>query len=59
LLLLKKNEIAQAKVVIPATHWLESWGDIAPQTGAYSLMQPTIQKYSNLDKLKNLFCLDE
>ena len=41
----KKNEIAQAaKVVIPAAHWLESWGDIAPQTGAYSLMQPTIQK---------------
>lgn len=41
----KKNEIAQAaKVVIPAVHWLESWGDLAPQTGAYSLMQPTIQK---------------
>ena len=31
-------------MVIPAAHWLESWGDIAPQTGAYSLMQPTIQK---------------
>jgi molybdopterin-containing oxidoreductase family iron-sulfur binding subunit len=41
----KKNEIAKAaKVVIPATHWLEAWGDLAPQTGAYSLMQPTIQK---------------
>ncbi len=41
----KKNEIYKAaKAVIPVTHWLESWGDIAPQTGVYSLMQPTIQK---------------
>ncbi|WDF47649.1 TAT-variant-translocated molybdopterin oxidoreductase [Chryseobacterium sp. KACC 21268] len=41
----KKNDIYKAsKAVIPATHWLESWGDIAPETGAYSLMQPTIQK---------------
>lgn len=41
----KKNEMYDAaKVVIPVANWLESWGDIAPQTGAYSLMQPTIQK---------------
>lgn len=41
----KKNEIAQAaKVVIPPTHWLESWGDLTPETGVYSLMQPTISK---------------
>ena len=41
----KKNDMYKAsKVVIPATHWLESWGDITPETGAYSLMQPTIQK---------------
>ena len=41
----KKNEIYKAsKAVIPFTHWLESWGDITPETGAYSLMQPTIQK---------------
>jgi len=41
----KKNDIYKvSKAVIPATHWLESWGDIAPETGAYSLMQPTIQK---------------
>ena len=41
----KKNEMYDAaKVVIPVCNWLESWGDIAPQTGAYSLMQPTIQK---------------
>ena len=41
----KKNEMYDAaKAVIPVAHWLESWGDIEPQTGVYSLMQPTIQK---------------
>ncbi|QIG89922.1 TAT-variant-translocated molybdopterin oxidoreductase [Chryseobacterium sp. POL2] len=41
----KKNEIFKAsKAIIPAAHWLESWGDIAPETGSYALMQPTIQK---------------
>ena len=41
----KKNEMYKAaKAVIPSTHWLESWGDITPETGVYSLMQPTIQK---------------
>ncbi len=33
-----------AKAAIPVANWLESWGDIMPETGAYSLMQPTIQK---------------
>lgn len=41
----KKNEIYDiAKAVIPVAHWLESWGDITPETGTYTLMQPTIQK---------------
>jgi MoCo/4Fe-4S cofactor protein with predicted Tat translocation signal len=41
----KKNGMYQAaKAAIPVANWLESWGDITPQTGAYSLMQPTIQK---------------
>ena len=41
----KKNQMYKAaKVVIPVANWLESWGDITPETGAYSLMQPTIQK---------------
>lgn len=41
----KNNETAAtAKAIIPATHWLESWGDITPQSGVYSLIQPTIQK---------------
>ncbi len=41
----KKNEIYDAaKAVIPVANWLESWGDLTPETGAYALMQPTIQK---------------
>ena len=41
----KKNEMYKAaKAVIPVANWLESWGDMEPQTGAYTLMQPTIQK---------------
>lgn len=41
----KKNEMYKAaKAVIPVANWLESWGDIEPQTGVYTLMQPTIQK---------------
>lgn len=41
----KKNEMYKAaKAVIPVANWLESWGDLEPQTGVYSLMQPTIQK---------------
>lgn len=41
----KNNEMAQAaQIVIPATHWLESWGDLAPRSGVYTLIQPTIQK---------------
>lgn len=41
----KKNAMYKAaKAVIPVANWLESWGDIEPQTGVYSLMQPTIQK---------------
>ncbi|AZB21128.1 4Fe-4S dicluster domain-containing protein [Kaistella haifensis] len=41
----KKNEMYKAaKAVIPVANWLESWGDMTPQTGVYTLMQPTIQK---------------
>ena len=28
--------------ILPAHHWLESWGDAEPKTGYYSLIQPTI-----------------
>src|SRR6185369_1370982 len=30
------------KYVIPAHHWLESWGDAEAKTGYISLIQPTI-----------------
>ena len=30
------------KYILPAHHWLESWGDAEPKTGYYSLIQPTI-----------------
>jgi anaerobic selenocysteine-containing dehydrogenase/Fe-S-cluster-containing dehydrogenase component len=33
---------ALAHLVLPATHWLESWGDYAPREGVVGLMQPTM-----------------
>ena len=30
------------KYILPAHHWLESWGDAELKTGYYSLIQPTI-----------------
>ncbi|MBI4237040.1 MAG: 4Fe-4S dicluster domain-containing protein [Deltaproteobacteria bacterium] len=33
---------AVAHYVLPTSHFLESWGDAEPQTGVYSLVQPTI-----------------
>jgi molybdopterin-containing oxidoreductase family iron-sulfur binding subunit len=33
---------ALAHVVLPATHWLESWGDYAPREGVVGLLQPTM-----------------
>jgi anaerobic selenocysteine-containing dehydrogenase/Fe-S-cluster-containing dehydrogenase component len=34
------NELAH--VVLPDTHWLESWGDYAPREGLLGLLQPTM-----------------
>jgi molybdopterin-containing oxidoreductase family iron-sulfur binding subunit len=31
-----------AHVVLPDTHWLESWGDYSPRDGVTGLMQPTM-----------------
>ena len=33
---------ALAHLVLPDTHWLESWGDYAPREGVIGLMQPTM-----------------
>ncbi len=30
------------KYIVPAHHWLESWGDAEPKTGHFSMLQPTI-----------------
>jgi molybdopterin-containing oxidoreductase family iron-sulfur binding subunit len=34
---------ALAHMVLPDTHWLESWGDYAPHEGVLGLMQPTMK----------------
>jgi molybdopterin-containing oxidoreductase family iron-sulfur binding subunit len=34
---------ALAHLVLPDTHWLETWGDYAPQEGVLGLMQPTMK----------------
>jgi anaerobic selenocysteine-containing dehydrogenase/Fe-S-cluster-containing dehydrogenase component len=34
---------AFAHLVLPDTHWLESWGDYAPQEGVLGLLQPTMK----------------
>src|SRR5437867_1542230 len=39
-LLDQTSELAQ--VVLPDTHWLESWGDYAPREGVLGLLQPTM-----------------
>src|SRR5499427_11043730 len=31
-----------AHVVLPTTHWLESWGDYAPREGVVGFLQPTM-----------------
>jgi molybdopterin-containing oxidoreductase family iron-sulfur binding subunit len=33
---------ALAHVILPDTHWLESWGEYAPREGVTGLMQPTM-----------------
>ncbi len=33
---------ALAHLILPDTHWLESWGDYAPREGVVGLMQPTM-----------------
>ena len=39
----KMDETAEhCKYILPAHHWLESWGDAEPQTNLISLMQPLI-----------------
>ena len=39
---LPDDTTALAHLVLPDTHWLESWGDYAAQEGVLGLMQPTM-----------------
>ncbi len=42
-MLMKGNQTSQsANVLAPVPHWLETWNDVNPVTGVYSLVQPTI-----------------
>jgi molybdopterin-containing oxidoreductase family iron-sulfur binding subunit len=34
---------ALAHLILPDTHWLESWGDYSPREGVMGLMQPTMK----------------
>jgi len=36
---------ALAHLVLPDTHWLETWGDYAPREGVLGLMQPTMSPF--------------
>jgi molybdopterin-containing oxidoreductase family iron-sulfur binding subunit len=38
------DTVAASNYVLPATHFLESWGDVSISEGNYGLVQPTIQK---------------
>jgi len=38
------DTVAASNYVLPATHFLESWGDVSISKENYSLVQPTIQK---------------
>ncbi len=43
-----EDETAKAmKYVLAVPHYLESWGDVMPKRGRYSLIQPTIQALFN------------
>ena len=51
----QNNDTANAtQYTLPATHFLESWGDVMVTEGHYGLMQPTIQKLFNTNQLQDV-----
>jgi molybdopterin-containing oxidoreductase family iron-sulfur binding subunit len=51
----QNNDTANAtQFTLPATHFLESWGDVMVTEGHYGLMQPTIQKLFNTQQLQDV-----
>ncbi|MFT4575762.1 MAG: MoCo/4Fe-4S cofactor protein with predicted Tat translocation signal [Polaribacter sp.] len=43
-----------AEFALPASHYLESWGDVSLKAGVYSLVQPTIQPLFNSRQLQDV-----
>ncbi|MFY0602793.1 MAG: TAT-variant-translocated molybdopterin oxidoreductase [Flavobacteriaceae bacterium] len=53
----QNNATANAEGVqytLPATHFLESWGDVMVTEGHYGLVQPTIQKLFNTQQIQEV-----
>jgi molybdopterin-containing oxidoreductase family iron-sulfur binding subunit len=50
----KDDTTAVSNYILPASHYLESWGDVMVKEGAYSLMQPTIQPLFNSRQLQDV-----
>ena len=48
------DTVAASNYVLPATHFLESWGDVSISKGNYSLVQPTIQKLFKTRQLQEI-----
>ena len=49
------DETASATAfALPASHYLESWGDVSLTAGTYSLVQPTIQPLFNSRQLQDV-----
>ncbi len=55
----REDETAtQAKVILPLSHYLESWGDFIPKDGVYSVAQPTISPlFDSKSAIEILFAL--
>ena len=43
-----------AEFALPASHYLESWGDVSLNSGVYSLVQPTIHSLFNSRQLQDV-----
>lgn len=51
----QNNDTANATAyTLPATHFLEAWGDVMVTEGHYGLVQPTIQKLFNTQQLQDV-----
>lgn len=52
---LENDDTANAtQYALPASHYLESWGDVMVSEGHYGLMQPTIQKLFKTEQFQDI-----